>query len=84
MSTEAVGFIQSIIEVKELNYIYDTNAHLKLGWKLLGTFKVAVGPDSQAMNYCVGWPQGSGDIIQPEKTYQQQRAEEIDGMGLDF
>lgn len=47
---------QNISKVKELSVINDVNEHIKLGWKLLDTYKSTASNEVQTVNYCLGWP----------------------------
>ena len=47
---------QNISKVIELSVINDVNEHIKLGWKLLDTYKSTGSSQLQTINYCLGWP----------------------------
>ena len=48
--------LDDIVEVKELKLIVDVNAHIKLGWKLLATYKTTSQNQNQSIKYCMGKP----------------------------
>lgn len=50
---------QNISKVKELSLINDVNEHIKLGWKLLDTYKITASNQVQTINYCLGWPKST-------------------------
>jgi len=51
--------LDEIIEVKELNLIRDVNIHIKLGWKLIDTYKTTSVNQSEVIKYCLGWPKAA-------------------------
>ena len=84
INEESICKLASIHEIKEVVYPYDVNAHIKIGWVLLETFKVAIAQDTQAVNYIIGWPKDLGEIKIPEKSYAQVKAEKTDSMLTDY
>jgi len=57
---EKLSKLDDIIEVKEFNLINDVNAHLKLGWKLIATYKTTTAQKTQVVKYCMGWSKSAG------------------------
>ncbi len=58
--------IFEIVEIKELISPNDVNSHIKLGWKLINTYKSINTDKKQTINYCIGWPESAGNIQQPD------------------
>jgi len=54
--------LPEIIEVKELLLTKDVNSHIKLGWKLIDTYKSINADKKLIINYCIGWPKSAGNI----------------------
>ena len=59
---EKLKSLKDIAEVKELKVISDVNQHIKLGWKLLDTYKTISADQNQSINYCLGWPKSAGVV----------------------
>lgn len=57
---EKFSKLDDIVEVKEFNLINDVNTHLKLGWKLIATYKTTTAQKTQVVKYCMGWSSSSG------------------------
>jgi len=57
---EKLNKLDDIVEVKEFNLINDVNAHLKLGWKLIATYKTTTAQQTQVVKYCMGWSKSAG------------------------
>ena len=53
---------KDITEVKELHLIKDVNRHIKLGWKLLDTYKTIGVDQNQSIKYCMGRPKSAGMV----------------------
>lgn len=51
--------LKDIAEVKELNLISDVNRHIKLGWKLLDTYKMISTGQNNSISYFMGWPKSA-------------------------
>ena len=56
---EKYNDFQNISKVKELSVFNDVNEHIKLGWKLLDTYKTTASNQVQTINYCLGWPKST-------------------------
>ncbi len=54
--------LPEIIEVKELLLAKDVNSHIRLGWKLIDTYKSINADKKLIINYCIGWPKSAGNI----------------------
>jgi len=52
--------LEDIVEIKELNQVHDVNSHIKLGWKLIDTYKTSSTSQTQSIKYCMGWPKSAG------------------------
>ena len=58
-----------MLEVKKLLTSNEVDSHIKLGWKLIGTFNSSCEKDKQAVNYCIGWPKSAGVIKSPARLF---------------
>lgn len=65
--------LQNIAQVKELSLINDVNEHIKLGWKLLNTYKTTNASQIQSINYCLGWPKSG---VKPDISLKKPRTVE--------
>ncbi|RDH84048.1 MAG: hypothetical protein DIZ80_07910 [endosymbiont of Galathealinum brachiosum] len=61
-----------MLEVKKLLTSKEVNSHIKLGWKLIGTFNSSCEKDEKTLNYCIGWPKSAGKIQSPVKSFNQK------------
>jgi len=57
---EKCNNLDDILEVKELNLIRDVNIHIRLGWKLIDTYKITSASQNEVIKYCMGWPKAAG------------------------
>jgi len=64
MKTKNDKYIEhnDIVEVKEVNLATDANAHIKLGWRLLATYKTTSPNQNQSIKYCLGKPEKSSKL----------------------
>ncbi len=60
--------IHEMLEVKKLLVPSDVNSHIKLGWKLIGTFNSSSEHEKRMINYCIGWPKTAGNVKKPEEA----------------
>ena len=60
---------REMLEVKKLLTSNEVDSHIKLGWKLIGTFNSSCEKDKQAVKYCIGWPKSAGEIKSPVKLF---------------
>jgi len=51
--------LEDIVEIKELNQVHDVNSYIKLGWKLIDTYKTSSVSQSQSIKYCMGRPKSA-------------------------
>ena len=66
--------LSEIVEVKELLRTNDVNAHIKLGWKLIDTYKSSSSAKEEVIKYCVGWPKSAGNLEKSATVVGQKKS----------